>query len=141
MLLTAAFRMKFHYTRACSRENRTRTQNTHNPTKHPPQGWGCNEGLRYPSGGPGSHRKWSSQIRLSAGQMMRGIRRKKRHARELSTKGKDYINQIQNLHTVNDYYSSMATFDFLSKMINVQKESLVRMLFIYGLVWFMPLLL
>lgn len=35
----------------------------------------------------------------------------------------------------------MVKFDFLSKMINVQKQSLVRMLFICGLVWFMPLLL
>lgn len=56
---------------------------THNPPKHPPQGCGCNEGVRYPSGGPGSHRKWSSQIRLSAGQMMRGVSGKRRHEPDL----------------------------------------------------------
>lgn len=53
--------------------------------KYPPYGCGYNGGVRYSRRGPGSHRKWTSQIRLSAGQMMKSQREVRACARRAQT--------------------------------------------------------
>lgn len=67
-------------------------ESTH-PAVHtrPPHGCGYNKGVRYSRGGPGSHRKWSSQIRLSAVQMMKSQREVKAHARRAQRRAEGRI--------------------------------------------------
>lgn len=77
MFLTAAYRIKFYYT-VYLWERPPCSAHTCPPV---PYGCGYNKGARYSSRGPCSHRKWSSQIRLSAVQMMRSQREVKAHAR------------------------------------------------------------
>lgn len=79
MLLTAAYRIKFHYT-VCPWECPPCYTHKHTHTHAPHMAADIIKASGYSGGGPRSHRKWSSQIRLSAAQMMRSQREVKAHA-------------------------------------------------------------
>lgn len=81
--------------RATLTNTRTYTHTLH-PT--PPTRLWTNEGVRYPSRGPGSHRKWSHQIRLSTGQM-RGISGKRRR-KICTTEEEDLQNHMHIIQIV-----------------------------------------